>query len=282
MIKIRFFKSNANRAGRYYRPVLLILMLLGLAGYSLECTSIVQADSSVHMTATPSSVSGISIPESGEPVILQPGNHARLVSPLKLKLLTHPGEDGLVRLELIGHDNRLIFRKLLDYKEYSNKTLLIEQEIPFEVRNDEPARLQVVLEDSKGKTIFVSSIELTLLVVKGSEINGDAPVNPRFIIEQPVSGSTVPGTDLFVKAKIKPINETPVVVEVLAKDWNTLASKLVSVKFPADQTAYIPIQVKLPYKTGTDTPVTIRIRQESSTLITGTVLMWSEKVTLTK
>jgi hypothetical protein len=231
-------------------------------------------------TGTPTT-EGISLPESGEPVILLPGNNARLISPLKMKLISKPGEDGLIRIELIGHDNRLIFRRLLNYADYKDKMLLLDQEIPFEVRDDETARLQVILEDRKGKANFLTSVQLTLLQIKGSETGGDNPVNPRIKVEMPDPGSTVMGADLTVQMGFKPINDTPVVVEVLASDWHTLTSKLVKISIPADQTAFTPINVKLPFKTGSNIPVTIRIRQESNNLINGPVFMWSEKVTLT-
>lgn len=255
-------------------------MVTGLTTLSLLAGTTVSADARVSPTITPTAAE-VSVPESGEPVILQPGNNARLISPLKLKLISHPGEDGLIRIELLGHDNRLIFRRLLNYSDYQNKTLLVEQEIPFEVRADETARLQVILEDRKGKATFLTSIQLTLLQIKGSETAGESPVNPRIKMDMPEPASSVKGEELVVKTGIKPVNDTPVVVEVLASDWHTLTSKIVKISIPADQTAFTPINVKLPYRTGSRLPVTIRIRQESNNLITGPVFMWSEKVTLT-
>jgi hypothetical protein len=278
---IQFFHRsfNADRIAKLRRQSLL-LILTGLTTLSMLAVNTASVDARVSPTGTPMAVD-VTVPDSGEPVILQPGNSARLVSPLKLKLISKPGEDGLIRIELIGQDNRLIFRRLLDYTAYQGKTLLIEHEIPFEVRDDENARLQVILEDRKGKATFLDSIQLTLLKIKGSETIGASPVNPRIKMEMPQPGSSVRGSELVIKAGLKPINDTPVVVEVLASDWHTLTSKILKISIPIDQTAFTPIEVKLPFKTGSKLPVTIRIRQESNTLITGPVLMWSEKVTLT-
>jgi hypothetical protein len=277
---IRFFHRGFN-TGRLtkFRRQLIMLLVTGLTTLSLFAGTPVTA-AGISPTGTPTAVQ-VTVPASGEPVILQPGNNARLISPLKLTLMSHPGEDGLIRIELLGHDNRLIFRRLLNYADYQTKTMLIEQEIPFEVRSDEPARLQVVLEDRKGKANFLTSVQLTLLQIKGSETAGESPVNPRIKIDMPEPASSVKGEDLVVKTGIKPVNDTPVVVEVLASDWHTLTSKIVKISIPADQTAFTPINVKLPYRTGSRLPVTIRIRQESNNLITGPVFMWSEKVTLT-
>lgn len=278
---IRFFhrRFNSGRVTSLQRQVGLIV-LTGLTTLSILASTTASVAARVAPTGTPT-VEGISVPESGEPVILQPGNNARLISPLKVKLISKPGEDGLIRIELIGHDNRLIFRRLLNYADYKDKTLLIDQEIPFEVRDDEPARLQVILEDRKGKANFLTSVQLTLLKIKGSETSGESPINPRIKVDMPDPRSSVKGVDLAVKTGFKPVNDTPVVVEVLASDWHTLTSKIVKISIPADQTAFTPINVKLPYKTGSNLPVTIRIRQESNNLITGPVFMWSEKVTLT-
>jgi hypothetical protein len=272
-----------NRPVGNHRPVFMVLFSMLLCFSILaSSTPMVQANSLKMPTPkTTPAANGITIPASGEPVILLPGDNARLVSPMRLQILTQPGEDGLVRVELLGHDNRLIFRKLLDYAEYKGKTLLLEEEIPFEVRSDEPARLQIVLENAKGKVVFLSSVRLTLLAVKGTETAGEKAVNPRIKIELPVSGTSVVGKELVIKAGIKPINSNPIIIEVLAADWHTLTSKILTIDPPADQTAFTPIDVKLPFKTGTDLPVTLRIRQDSNTLITGSVLMWSEKITLT-
>jgi hypothetical protein len=271
-----------NRPVDNHRPVFMLAIIVFVLLQSLaSSTHQVQAKSPViPANITPTPENAISIPKSGEPVIIKPGNNARLVSPLKLKIATKPGDDGLVRIELIGHDERLIFRKLMEYREYIGKTLLIEQEIPFEIRADEPARLQVVLEDSKGKTVFLTSVDLTLLLVRGTENDGESPVNPRFKIVQPVPETSIAGDSLTVNGGIKPINDNPIVVEVIASDWHTLTSRIVPLNIPTDQTAFTLFDVKLPYKTSSKIPVTIRIRQESKTLINGTVLLWSEKVNL--
>ncbi len=280
-----FLKGTKNRPVSIRRPVLLLFtFLLIFAPTCLIKTNPVHAGSSPGtMNITPNPVlEDFKVPESGEPVILSPGNDARIMSPLMLKLATRPGDDGMIRVELLGHDNRLIFRKLLDYGQYKGKTLLIEQEIPFEIRSEESARLQVILENSKGKPIFLTSVHLTLINIHGTETAGDDVVFPRFMIEQPAAGETVQGEFLVIKGGIKPINNTPIVVELIASDWHTLTSKIVGINIPADRTAYTPIEVKLPYKTSTQIPATLRIRQESSTLINGTVLLWSEMVTLVK
>ena len=279
MIRLPHRSFNPGKASSIRRRFWLII-LTGITSLSVLASHTSAVNARVSPTITPVDT-GISVPDSGEPVILQPGNDARLVSPMNLKLLTKPGEDGQIRIELIGHDNRMIFRRLLDYPDFVGKTLVIEQEIPFEVRADEKARLQVILEDRKGKVNFLTSVQLTLLKIKGSETAGDSPVNPRIKIEMPEPGSSVKGSELVVKAGYKPINDTPVVVEVLASDWHTLTSKILKITIPADQTAYTPIEVKLPVKTSSKLPVTIRIRQESNNLINGSVFMWSEKATLT-
>jgi hypothetical protein len=284
---VKFSQStndSKNRPVAIHRPVLALLFLLSffLFAPGSKSQAVFAQTAETTPTATPVTQTDITLPKSGEPVIFSPGNNARLISPLKLKVAAKPGEDGMIRIELIGHDNRLIFRKLLSFLDFKGKTLLIEQEIPFEIRADEPARLQIVLENSKGKPIYITSVGLMLVLVQGSETSGEAPVNPRFKIEQPTPGQTVQGEFLVIKGGIKPINNTPIVVELMASDWHTLTSKIVSINIPTDQTAFTLIDVNLPFKTGTQIPATLRIRQESNSLINGTVLLWSEKLTLVK
>ncbi|HEX7555719.1 MAG TPA: hypothetical protein VF338_03770, partial [Leptolinea sp.] len=278
-------KRIQNRPVDHRLPVLFRSLLFLILALSLSPDLVpVQAQSSIvsvsGISPTPTPEAKTIIPASGEPVILQPGNNARLISPLKLQLMTQPGDDGLIRVELIGQDNRLIFRKLMDYRAYKGKTILIEQEIPFEIREDESARLQVVLEDARGKMTFLTSLQLTLLMVRGSETSGEAPINPRFKIEQPLPDDSVDGDSLKIECGVKPINDTPIIIEILATDGRTLEARFFSLDVPADQTAFTPVAVNLPYKVSIPTPVTLRIRQESNSLIKGTVLLWSELITL--
>lgn len=282
MIFSPFHNKCENRPAALNRPVFMILIVVFVLFQGLASSfHPVQAESYAGpTTVTPTPEINITIPGSGEPVILQPGNNARLISPLKLKVTAQPGEDGLIRIEMLGHDNRAIFRKLMDYSAYQGKTLLIEQEIPFEIRSDESARLQVVIENTKGKTIFLTSVDLTLLLVKGTETSGEKPVNPRLKIEQPIPGTSITGETLTLKGGFKPINDTPLLIEVLASDWHTLTSRIIPINIPADQTAFAAFEAKLSYKTKTDIPATIRIRQDSNNLIKGPVFLWSEKIIL--
>jgi hypothetical protein len=282
-VSLKFFQYNMkNRLVGNRRPVFLtILILILITTILIPTAGIVQAkEFSTNPGITPTPTGSFEVPDSGEPVFLQPGNDARLISPLKIQLITRPGEDGLVRIELIGHDNRIIFRKLMDYRSYIGKTLLLNQTIPFEIRNDESARLQVVLEDKKGKTTYLNSISLTLLGVRGNESAGDAPVNPHFRINQPDVSAPIQGKVLNLDCDIKPINNTPVNIELVAKDGHTMASRLVQITLPNNQTAFVKLIASLPFSVSAPTDYTLRIRQESNNLIKGTVLLWSSKVTL--
>jgi hypothetical protein len=213
-------------------------------------------------------------------VILQPGDNARIVSPLILSLLTRPGEDGFIRIDLIGQDNRLIFRKLMDYRSYKSQTLLIEEKISFEIRKTESARLQVVLEDKKGRTTFVSSINLTLLGVRGNENPGDPPTTPHFLIDAPDLSAPITGKTLSLKSSIKPANTNAVIVELIGEDGHTMVSRLVQIAVPNDQTARVVLNAELPFKVTSPTEARLRIRQESNSMIKGTVMLWSQKITL--
>lgn len=282
-MSLKLFRfSIKNRTVGNRHPVFLSVLVWIIFNFSFSpAAGIAQANVVIlNSAATPTPGNQIEIPASGEPVIFQPRNNARLISPLKLQLITKPGEDGLVRIELLGHDNRLIFRKLMDYHSFKGKTMLLEQEIPFEIRADESARLQVVLEDTKGRTTFLNSINLTLLGVRGSESDGDAVVNPRFRIDQPDFSNEIKGRTLTLQCGIKPVNITPIIVELIAKDGHTLTSRFVPIAMPNDQTAFTTLKAELPFRVSAPTQVTLRIRQESNTLIKGTVMLWSGKVTI--
>ena len=69
-----------------------------------------------------------------------------------------PGDDGMVRVELIGEDGRLIVRQALDFREYKHKSIAFYPAIPFEINSAaETARLQVLTSDRFGRAIAIES-----------------------------------------------------------------------------------------------------------------------------
>jgi hypothetical protein len=271
-----------NRSVGNRLPVFLAILTFSLTVFSLfSVVNPVSGETQVFLSKTQTKTSpDLKLPDSGEPVILQPGDNARIVSPLILSLLTRPGEDGFIRIDLIGQDNRLIFRKLMDYRSYKSQTLLIEEKISFEIRKTESARLQVVLEDKKGRTTFVSSINLTLLGVRGNENPGDPPTTPHFLIDAPDLSAPITGKTLSLKSSIKPANTNAVIVELIGEDGHTMVSRLVQIAVPNDQTARVVLNAELPFKVTSPTEARLRIRQESNSMIKGTVMLWSQKITL--
>ena len=65
--------------------------------------------------------------------ITRPGLFSKLISPYRMEAMVQPGEDGLVRIEVIGEDNRLIANQVLDYRDYMNRRFWIAPFLEFQI-----------------------------------------------------------------------------------------------------------------------------------------------------
>ena len=204
-------------------------------------------------------------PPPPEVSISSPGLLSRVISPIKAEIHAVPGDDGLVRLELIGEDGRLISRQSLDYSEYKHRSIAFYPTVPFEINSAaETARLQVLTSDRFGRAIAIESVDLVLLKVGRNEIFDPLITQEPFIIRYPEEGQTIQGGKLVIEGLIRPLNETPVILEVIGEDNSMIFTKLFTIAQPAGELSHTPFQLEIPYKINAATPVRLVFRQEGS------------------
>jgi hypothetical protein len=203
-----------------------------------------------------------------------------LISPIQAEIYARPGEDGLVRLELVGEDGRLIARQVLDFKRYIGRAIAFYPEIPFEIESAaETARLQVLTSDRFGRAISIMSVDVVLLKVGRNEIYTPLVTQEPFIIRYPQEGQTISGGTLAIEGLIRPVTDTPVLLEAVAENGAVIFTKQFVVPPPNGQLSHTPFQLEIPYKVGQSTPVRLIFRQES-TRIAGSVALSSLLITL--
>lgn len=211
---------------------------------------------------------------------LRPGLFSKVVSPIQTELYAVTGADGKITLELVGEDGRVISRQVISRGEDEGMRVWMAPEMPFEIEAAaEMARLQISSTDSFGRVIGLASVDLILLSVGRNEMNPPAIDQEPYLIRRPRAGDTVSGGVLEIEALARPVNESPLIIELVNESGTVLVTKKLAVEKPSGPLSHTPFTVEIPYRVSTSIPVRMVIRQEGSR-IPGTVALLSRLIVL--
>ncbi len=177
-------------------------------------------------TVTPTSIS-TALPEVPRPAIqvLSPGTLSKVVSPIVLKSYIRPGADGLIQVELLGEDGRLLAREILRRESVLAEGAYVSIEIPFETRAAaELGRLQISTKDDLDRPLEKESIHLLLLSVGDNDINLGAAPYARAAFFYPRSKTEIFGGTLPIIGEIQAYNDNPVILDLLDDEGKTLGT----------------------------------------------------------
>lgn len=230
----------------------------------------------------PPTLAATSIPQpavgSGAIQFFGPGPLSKLVSSVTVYGYAIPGYNHKGYADLYGEDGRLLVSEVLQLNTAFTWAYFYWT-MSFEIQGaGELARLTMSTLDQYGRLTAVYSVHLILLAEGFSIINPPGDLKERCVIEQPVSGRRIAGGKLTVAGKMRPFNSLPLVVELVARDGNVIASKLVATS-PAPDDSYVPFQVDLPYSISTGVWARLVVRQPDER-IGGTMYLYSREVFL--
>lgn len=213
--------------------------------------------------------------------ITRPGEFSRLISPYRMEAMVEPGEDGLVRIELIGEDNRLIINEALDYRDYLNRRFWVAPYLEFQIPGTaETARLVMSVEDQFGRDIALSSVDLVLLSLGNNETNPAAVDLEPYLIRYPSTDQVLQGGVMWVSGLARRVNSTPLILELIDEQGKIVGANQVMVPPPTEELSHIPFGVEIDYQVQEMTPVRLTIRQESDGRIPGTIALSSTTIIL--
>jgi hypothetical protein len=235
--------------------------------------------STLNLPATPTATS-IPTPAIGSGVIqfYAPGPLSKLVSPLAVYGYAMPGYDNQGELSLYGEDGRLLYSDILQL--YTPYTLaLFSVTLPFQIQAaGELARLTLSTQDQYGRTTAVNSVHLILLSDGLSIVNPSGDLRERCIIEQPAPGRRYGGGTLLVYGEMRPFNNVPLVIELVTREGNVIASQAVPIA-PAADDGYVPFYANLPYSIHSGSWALLAVHQLDER-IGGTMYLYSREVFL--
>ncbi|MBE3120049.1 MAG: hypothetical protein IMZ50_15005 [Candidatus Atribacteria bacterium] len=230
----------------------------------------------------PPTLAATSIPQpavgSGAIQFFGPGPLSKLVSPVTVYGYAIPGYGNKGRVSLYGEDGRLLASEVLQLNT-AYTWAYFYWTLPFEIQAaGELARLTMSTQDQYGRLTAVYSVHLILLSEGFSIINPPGDLKERCVIEQPAPGRRIAGGILAVAGEMRPFNRLPLVVELVARDGNVIASQLVAIS-PAPDDSYVPFHVDLSYSISTGDWARLVVRQPDER-IGGTMYLYSREVFL--
>ncbi|HQF63104.1 MAG TPA: hypothetical protein PLT26_11430 [Anaerolineaceae bacterium] len=211
----------------------------------------------------------------------KPGPLSRVISPIDINANVIPGEDGLVYVDLIGEDGRYITREAYNFRAYRGMSVLVAPDLEYQITAaSELARLEIYSRDNVGRVSDLTSVDLILMQVGVPEVfSGGDPLEP-YIIRAPRSDTVLAGDSVMVFALIQPVNNFPVIFELLDDQGVVVGSYTLDAPTPIEGHTHAAVYVNVPFTVTAETPARLIIRQESIGRIPGTVALTSIALTL--
>ncbi len=213
--------------------------------------------------------------------ILRPGVFSRLLSPIQVEASVSPGEDGLVLVELLGEDGRSLAQQRLDYREYISRSIAITPKLSYSISGvSELGRLILSVKDQRGRFIAITTEDLVLFSIGENEFSSAGVTIAPYLFRVPFPDQIVQGGILHVRGLVRPVNQNPVILDLLDEQGQVLASTQLQIELPSGALSHNLFEVDLEYKLNAPIRARLTIRQESANRIPGTVALWSVPINL--
>lgn len=163
--------------------------------------------------------------------INSPGPSSVVISPFLMRAYLLPGPSGVVRVELLGEDGRLLMREVRNYQYERGARITMGLEVAFEIPGAaELARLQISVEDEFNRVMGVSSVDLLLLSAGQADLNPAGDLQEAIVIEEPSPNVLVQGGTLRVSGWARPRTEKPLMIELQTNEGTIVGSRQVAVQ----------------------------------------------------
>lgn len=194
--------------------------------------------------------------------ILSPGENSVVTAPINIGALLVPGDGELVRVILIDGQQNLLARQVLRVNAPAHTVVELVTELAFEIPGETTsAILTIVTQDQANRPIAIRSVPLTLKSSGEGRITSQFEMEPWLTLHHPTPGAVISQTPLYVAGSVKPINDRPVIFELINEHGNAIITRQLGVEQPGE---LIHFQIELPYSpTPTIGDMRLVIRQTS-------------------
>jgi len=186
-----------------------------------------------------------------------------LVSPINFQVMLVSGESGIVQLDLLGEDGRLLQRGF-DRVQRNRSGNYRSFDMSFEIRAvSEKGYIRISSKDDRRRIQVLNTMPVLLYSVGQSQIN---PVGnmiyERCMLEGLADGDEVVGGVLNLSGSFWPFNEQPVFVELLLPEGRPIAARVLDFDGIEPQA----FETTLPYKVTEPTLARLSFHQDNPEL----------------
>lgn len=214
--------------------------------------------------------------------IQKPGPFSKVVSPFQIEAMVHPGEDGFVRIQIVGEDSRIISSQILNYTNDIKRRFWIAPKIDFAISGvAETARLELMALDQFARPMDIFTLDLILLKLGKNELTPAEISQEPYIIRYPPAEDVVRGGSVWISGLIRPVNANTITIELLNEKNEVIGQTIFQVAAPSGDLSHTPFAIEVPYQITETTPVRVVIYQKSDQRIPGIAHLSSFLLTLT-
>jgi hypothetical protein len=196
--------------------------------------------------------------------ILRPGPNSKVVSPFTMRAAVKPGDNSVVRIELLGQDGQLLMREVRTYQSLETAWLSLGSEITFGINSPaEPGRLQISIEDEHGRLKSVSSTDLVLQSMGNQDLNQAADELEDIVLESPRANLLIQDGTMRVAGMARPRSTQPLRIEIVTSDGKIVGTRQVSA-IPAEGNQYGTFAIDVPYSITSTTRVRVQVWEPGS------------------
>ncbi len=192
---------------------------------------------------------------------------SKVTSPLHLFAYVKTGADGRVLIELLGEDNRALYRelKVINYVKAGVSTTL-STDLDFEIPSiAEMGRLRLSITDKYNRTVSLNSVPLLLLSLGDPDIIPPVDFLAPIVIQQPANKSLIQGGKVLVAGIARPGGLGTLMIKLITTDGKEVGSRLVGVQTP-EEGSYGPFAIEVPYTVSQPTPVLLVIQEGAQSM----------------
>lgn len=194
--------------------------------------------------------------------IFELGDLSKVTSPIPISARLTCGQGKTIRFELYGEDGRTLARYMRTYENIPWNAARIGFNMEYEIDSAaELGRLVVSAEDSFGRLIEATSMNLILISQGLNEINPPSGLQQRIIIQDPPEKSLIQTGKLIVSGRAKPASNLPLRAMLVGEDGKILGQRLAGIvmPIPGDYGIFI---AEVPYSVKELTPALLMVFEE--------------------
>jgi hypothetical protein len=168
-------------------------------------------------------------------ILLEPGEGSKVISPMGITAQIYPGGDRLVRITLIDQQNNVLSRKLLRINSFEDTPLQFQTDLSFGIpKENSPALLTLAIQDEYHRPQSLRSVTLTLQSAGQAAIQPSISENDWLTITQPTRMQVISGGSFLVSGRISPLNNNPVVFELMTESGSIIGTSQLDVPTPRE------------------------------------------------